>query len=223
MLVSVIVPVRDGARFLGEAIASVLAQDHPHELIVVDDGSTDGSAAIARAFPGVTVLARPPQGVAAARNAGLAEAKGDLIAFLDADDLYVPDRFRQQAAILAAHLDVQYVLGRLVNFLEPGLAMPAWFAAEAQAKDRLGFVTSGLFRRGVFDLVGPFDPSFGTGEDIDWLVRARERGLPSLVLDDVVLRRRIHDANASADVAGGHARLLAILQASVQRRRQATS
>ncbi|MBI4573499.1 MAG: glycosyltransferase family 2 protein, partial [candidate division NC10 bacterium] len=106
-LVSVILPVYNGERFLAAAIASILAQDYqPIEVIVVDDGSTDGTAAIARSFQGVRYLYQPNQGPAFARNAGIAVARGAFIAFLDADDLMVPTRLSVQAGYLLAHPEI---------------------------------------------------------------------------------------------------------------------
>jgi glycosyltransferase involved in cell wall biosynthesis len=86
-LVSTIVPVHNGAATLARALESVLAQgDAPVELLVVDDGSTDASAAVAQRFPEVRLLGQPQKGPAAARNAGIRAAAGELLAFNDADD-----------------------------------------------------------------------------------------------------------------------------------------
>jgi glycosyltransferase involved in cell wall biosynthesis len=97
--ITAIIPVHNGERHLAEAIQSVLAQTlPPGEIIVVDDGSTDASAAIAQSFGApVRVLAQPNLGPAAARNLGLAHATGDLLAFLDADDLWTPNKLARQA------------------------------------------------------------------------------------------------------------------------------
>ena len=110
MRVSTIIPAFNCARYLPHAIQSVLAQSSPvHELIVVDDGSTDDTAAVVRGFPSVVYVRTPNQGAAAARNTGLARATGDAFAFLDADDAWYPGKLELQMRVLEAHADVQAV------------------------------------------------------------------------------------------------------------------
>ena len=99
--ISVILPCFNGERFVGDAIASVLAQGVAAEVIVVDDGSTDRSAAIVRGFEGVRLVSGPRKGAAAARNAGLASASGSRILFMDCDDLIVPGHLQALSAALA--------------------------------------------------------------------------------------------------------------------------
>lgn len=217
--IAVVIPVRDAERYLGAAIESVLAQAVPVQLVVVDDGSRDRSLAIARSYPSAHVLALPPSGIAAARNAGVAATVAKWIAFLDADDLWLPTKLERQLARHAANPALGYSLTRLANFLEPGCSMPPWFTIESQARDRLGFLTTGLFRRELFETVGPFDPSYVIGEDVDWLVRAREAGVPFSILDEVLVQRRVHSTNISADVRTGRAGLLKSLRHSLERRK----
>ena len=120
-LVSVIVPVYNGARFLGACIESLLEQDHPAiEVVVVDDGSTDGSAAIAHGYDGVRVVERPHEGLAPTRNAGLQAATGPLIGFCDSDDRWKPTKARRQ--LLVEYANRRYRLRRQGLELEPELA-----------------------------------------------------------------------------------------------------
>jgi glycosyltransferase involved in cell wall biosynthesis len=130
-LVSVIVPAHNAEKFLAEALASILAQDYrPIEVIVVDDGSTDGTATIAQAYTDVRYVFQKKQGAAAARNAGLAICSGALIAFLDADDLWVPNKLSRQSAYLDEHPEAVCVSGK--TFLSrkrnvlPGLNQALW-------------------------------------------------------------------------------------------------
>src|SRR5271168_2771000 len=105
-LVSVVVPVFAGERFVGDALDSVAVQTYPHvETIVVDDGSPDRSVEVASSRSGVRVLRERHRGVAAARNAGLAAARGELVAFLDQDDLWRPSKLALQVALLSEHRD----------------------------------------------------------------------------------------------------------------------
>src|SRR6202044_3645761 len=97
MLISVIVPVYNRERYLGAALDSIFAQDYrPVEIVVVDDGSTDGSASIAQSYPNVRYIYQHNQGPVVARNNGLANCTGDLISFLDADDHWPPNKLRMQ-------------------------------------------------------------------------------------------------------------------------------
>ena len=192
-LVSVIVPVFDGERYLAEALDSVLAQDHrPLEVIVVDDGSTDRSAEVARSFAGVEVIGLEENlGPAAARNAGLERATGSFITFLDADDLMVPDRISTQLAYLSAHPDVGCVLMHQELLLEAGAAHPVW-----RPNGPIGIPpTTALIRREDSDRVRGFDPSYRVTEDTDWLFRLREAGVRIDVLGEVGVIRRIHQRN----------------------------
>jgi glycosyltransferase involved in cell wall biosynthesis len=118
--VSVVVPFLNAERFLGEAIESVLAQTHDDwELLLIDDGATDGGAEIALAYaardPGrISYVARDAgrvAGPAAARNLGLAHAQGEYVAFLDADDVWMPRKLEEQTAILDAHYEAGMLYG----------------------------------------------------------------------------------------------------------------
>jgi glycosyltransferase involved in cell wall biosynthesis len=104
LLVSVIVPVYNGERYLSAALESIFAQDyHPFEVIVVDDGSGDSSAAIAKSFKSVQYIYQTNQGIANAWNLGIDASKGELIAFLDCDDLWTPNKLRLQVDYLVNH------------------------------------------------------------------------------------------------------------------------
>src|SRR5215213_18037 len=120
--VSVVVPVHDGERFLGAALRSILGQAYaPLEVVAVDDGSTDGTAAVLARFEGVTVVTQAQAGPAAARNAGALLATGAAITFLDADDEMPAGRIARQAAYLEQHEEVDAVLGRQEIVVEPGV------------------------------------------------------------------------------------------------------
>ena len=124
-LVSVVVPVYNVAAFLREALHSLVAQDYePFEVVVIDDGSTDGSGAIARSYPGVRYLRQENQGPAAARNAGIAAARGEIVAFADADDVQLPTRLSVQVGYLIEHPEISATLGRQVWITPPPGAVP---------------------------------------------------------------------------------------------------
>lgn len=188
--ISVIIPVYNGAGFIAEAIASVRAQDYtPLELIVVDDGSTDQTAQVVQGLGAdLRYVYQPNQGPAAARNQGLALAQGELIAFLDADDLWPPDKLSQQAACLAADAQVQVVWGNTQICLHPAEAG----STPAPAPNRAPLLGSLLCRRSVFQQVGLFEPTLRLGEDIDWLRRLTAAGVVVQPSPHLALFYRMH-------------------------------
>lgn len=196
-LVSVVVPVFDGARFLGDCLASLLAQSYSSvEVVVVDDGSSDRSADIAEGFAGVRVLRRPHEGLGRTRNAGLRATTGSLIGFCDADDFWKPEKARVQVDYLQAHPECAVVLCRQDTIVEPGVDPPAWLQPDQIRGDLDGISpTSGLFRREVFDRLGGFRTDMQMGADFNLLVRARTAGYETALLEQPLRVRRIHDGN----------------------------
>jgi glycosyltransferase involved in cell wall biosynthesis len=198
-LVSVIVPAYNREDYLGEALDSVCAQGYdPLEVIVADDGSTDGTARVACGYPGVRLLSLAHGGVSAARNAAIAASRGALLAFLDSDDLWVPGKLDAQVGLLERNPHIGYCLCRMWNFLESGCSAPAWVGSERiDCVSGSWSVTSMVVRREIFDRIGGFDTAFTWGEDTDWLIRARASGIAYACLPEVYLRRRVHGTNLS--------------------------
>jgi glycosyltransferase involved in cell wall biosynthesis len=219
--VSVVIPVYQGERFVAQAIETVLGQDRPpEEVIVVDDGSTDDSGRIARSYP-VTYLRQENAGVAAARNAGLDAATGDFVALLDQDDLWEPRKLRVQLACLRERQDVGWVTCRTRWLLEPGTPVPTWARPEWFEEPQLSFVTSAMLaRRNTFESVGRFDTSYVVGSDTDWMVRARDAGVPSFTIEEVLVYHRLHQANNSYDLELGGEEMWRLIKASLDRRRR---
>jgi len=220
--VSVIMAVKNGARFLGAAIDSVLAQDYrPVEVVVVEEGSVDDTVSIARSYPAVRVVSQVGTGIASAYNTGIDVTCGDLLAFLSSDDLWTPDKLSAQVRYLRARPPVQYVTARVRFFLEPGCAVPPGFKPGLLEGDHVGHIMETLLaRRQVFDLVGRFDPRLSTGEDIDWFSRAIDLGVCTAVVERVLLHKRVHDKNLSLNDAESNRNLLAVVKRSLDRRRE---
>jgi glycosyltransferase involved in cell wall biosynthesis len=199
-LVSVVVPVWDGERFLGECLEGLVAQEHPAiEVVVVDDGSTDGSADLAESFADrierLQVLRRPHEGLAPTRNAGVAAATGELLAFCDADDVWHADKARRQVAYLAEHPACDVVLCRNATIFEEGVGVPEWLRADQVRGDLDGVSSaSGIYRRPVLEQVR-FRPELGVGSDFDILVQARAAGFVLEVLEQPLWDRRIHGSS----------------------------
>jgi glycosyltransferase involved in cell wall biosynthesis len=200
-LVSVVLPVFNGEAFLGEAIESVLAQTwSPVELIVVDDGSTDRSGEIARAYP-LSYVHQENSGVAAARNRGVEAAQGELLSFIDQDDVWLPEKLERQVAALEKDPGAGICSCRFEMFLEPGAEVPDWADAGLLAgSHRTAQVGTLLVRREVFDAVGPFDTSYFAANDTDWFLRGRDLGVGVVFVEEPLQRYRIHSGNASADM-----------------------
>ena len=227
-LVSVVIPVFNGARFLAEAIDSVLAQTYPNvEIVVVDDGSTDRTPEIIASYQEVRGLRQERAGQAAARNHGVAAATGEYVAFLDADDLMVPERLERQVAYLSLRPQCACVLGRQRIAVEPGVEPPEWVGRAGVGVDggasELVQPMSALVRREALDRIGPFDSSFRYAEDVDWLFRAQDGDVGVGILDDVVVVRRIHGANLTYDVESCQREALQALKGRIDRKRLASA
>lgn len=222
-LVSVIIPVYNGARFLRAALESVFAQTYrPIEVIVVDDGSIDDSGAIAQSFPAVHYIRQVNQGVAAARNVGLEAAHGEFFAFLDQDDLWTPDKLKLQVDHLLKNPELGYTLTQQQFFLEPGTALPAWFRKELLATVHTGWVLGTLLvRRTTFKTVGNFATGYTAANDSDWFFRAKAAEVPMAVVPELLLRKRVHEANDSGRAREVLSELLKVVKVSLDRQRAA--
>ena len=223
-LVSVVIPVFNGERFLREAVQSVLDQKYsPVEIIVVDDGSTDGTSAVARSL-GETVryLHQTNQGPAAARNRGIEHAQGSLIAFADADDLWPPEKLELQLPYLINDTAIEIVMGRIqqvrLSKTVNGQTQAEEFAEPAFSVN-LG---SAVIRKSVFERVGLFDETMRYSEDVDWFMRAREAGAAIVTIDAVTLLYRQHEENMTRGKSTTELNVLKALKRSLDRRREHT-
>lgn len=224
MRVDVVIPACNAARHLREAIDSALAQTlPPARVIVVDDGSADATASVARGFGApVEVIAHPRnRGAAAARNTGIAAATAPWVAFLDADDRWLRDKLARQCAALEANPDAAFALCRVREFLSDELdaAERAAFArADTTALE--GWTPSALVaRRALFADCGGFAEDLRVGEAIDWFSRARSHAY--LHVDFVGVERRLHRDNSTRRAAVGARDYLAVVRRHMARKRPA--
>jgi glycosyltransferase involved in cell wall biosynthesis len=218
--VSVIIPVYNGEKFLGEAIKSVLNQDYDNlECIVVDDGSVDGSAAIAKKFVQVVYLHQDNAGVAAARNQGVQKASGEYLAFLDADDIWDLEKLTIQISYLEENQDIGYSFTRHSLFLAEGVEeLPAWVRKNQYEQEMSAYIPSALVvRKSVFAVVGNFDENYLVGEDSDWFMRAKDVGIKLGIVEQTLLYKRVHHQCLSSQTELSRKNLLKIVKASLQR------
>jgi glycosyltransferase involved in cell wall biosynthesis len=222
-LISVMTGVYNGAAYLGEAIESVLAQDYrPLELIVVDDGSDDGSGDVARRYPEVRCVSQERRGAGAARNRAVEHASGDFFAFLDADDRFTPGKLSRQMEALSADPALDVVFGHVREFVSPELSEEQRRLVRPPAPEPQPWTAPNLMliRRASFERVGPFSETLRIADIVEWYSRAQEM-LQSVVLQDVVLERRLHTQNSGLREQASRPEYLEVVRAALERRRSA--
>lgn len=220
-LVSVIIPTYNSGTFLAAAINSVLDQSYqPVEIIVIDDGSTDDSAAIAQQCgPTIQLVKQPNAGPAAARNHGVALAQGEWLAFLDADDWWHPQKLEKQMMRFAQQPALGYVLCHMYTHVEADTVWPIALNQAQYQNEPPCFLPSALVvRRAIFQQVGAFDQRYRYSDDADWLLRAKDANIPLAVVPEPLVYKRIHHANLSHAPAMTRETLRAF-HASAQRQR----
>lgn len=225
--IGVVIPARDAEAYLAEAIGSVLGQSLPaDDVVVVDDGSVDGTARIAERFgPRVRCLRQAALGPAVARNRGVGALSTALVAFLDADDAWPTDSLRMRLEALRTGSGLDGVLGQMQAFASPDLNESERRRLVVPAVPEPGWVSGTMLaRRELFDRVGPLPEARRGGDFIEWMLLARRAGAKLDMLPDVVLRRRLHGHNlgrlAAPEMRSDYLR---IVRAELARRRAASS
>jgi len=221
--ISVMIGVYNAAPYLGEAIESALVQTRrPLEIIVVDDGSTDGSGEVARRFGKPVIVVRQENaGNGAARNHAVRLASGDVFAFLDADDRFTPNKLELQWRALEADPALDVVFGYVREFVSPELTAEQVASIRPPTPEPRPWTAPNLMliRRESFVRIGPFAEDLKVGVTVDWYARARDAGVREAMLDDVVLERRLHLTNNGLRESDSRAQYLRVLRASLERRR----
>ena len=217
--VTVIVAVKNGESFLGDSLESIRSQPNVTvELIVVDGKSTDRSRDIAAEFD-ARVIGEDAPGLAAAWNTGLGHATAPLIAFLDSDDRWLPSTLADRIQQLQRFPDAGFSVGRVQHFIEPGASI-AVSKRERLLREQLAPIPGTmLFRKSVFERVGLFDPRFAVAADADWVARSVGQNIQYCEFDGLVLMKRLHSANLTAQVELTQSELLALLRRKIGRGR----
>jgi glycosyltransferase involved in cell wall biosynthesis len=200
-LVSCVVPAFNSERYLHEALDSIDAQTYrPIEIIVADDGSTDGTAEIVSRYRApVRFVTQATAGPAATRNLGLRAARSDLIAFLDADDRWHPEKLARQVERFATRPELAVSVTHIQNFWIHELQEEARRLRDhARTHPMPGYVTMTMMvRRETFERVGPFDESLWHTDAGDWFLRAAQQGAVIELLPEVLVSHRMHHGNLS--------------------------
>jgi Glycosyltransferases involved in cell wall biogenesis len=224
MRISTIMAVYNTERYIAQALDSVLAQTLPSdEIIVVDDGSTDGTVDVLRAFATrVRIIRQQNQGPPRALNVAITASTGDTFAFLDGDDLWLPDKLQIQSAALSAEEDLEAVFGAVQQFVSPDLDPKAMREYIVPDGPQPGISKNALLiRRDAFERIGRFKEEHRASDFFDWYARANVLGLRWRMLPEVVALRRHHSGNTGRRLRSKqHDEILQSLKSSLDMRRR---
>jgi glycosyltransferase involved in cell wall biosynthesis len=199
--ISVLIPAYNCSRFIGDAIDSVWKQEYANlEIIVVDDGSTDNLQEVLKNYPSnLKYFHKAHSGISASRNLCLEKAQGDCLAFLDADDYWLPGKLNNQVEYMAQHPECEIVFSRYRNVVEvpePEINKRILFEKELEQTNKR-YLPSALIRRDVFEKAGRFLEELQVGEDTEMISRMTFSGIDvSHCIDTVYYCRRLHGNNS---------------------------
>ncbi|MCF7865355.1 MAG: glycosyltransferase family 2 protein [Candidatus Pacebacteria bacterium] len=205
--ISVIIPVYNCASYIKEAIDSVLRQQYSQlEILVVDDGSTDGTLKVLKEYGDqIVIIEQENKGPSSARNAGIKRAKGEIIGFVDSDDMWTSNHLEVLLPLLQN--DPACMLARgYVEFVRFRDNQSKEIVERTEGLFMEALVGACLYRADTFKVVGLFDETMRSGEDFDWNIRFSESGLPQTIIKDIVLSYRRHEnnmTNSKECMAGG--------------------
>lgn len=219
--IGVVIPVRNGAATLAAAIESVVRQDPaPSDILVVDGGSEDGSADVARSFPGVRVVDQTGRGLAGARNQGICEAQGEVIGFCDSDDCWTQGSLKARLEGLLSDSQCSAVIGH-VEWVSHERIPATSAQATRLGQTREGYTPGALLaHRTVFEALGAFDVGMSIGCDSDWFVRLYQAGFKLRIVPEVVLLKGARASSLSTDVTTYRNEILKVARAFVDRQRK---
>jgi len=214
-LVSLIIPVFNGEKFILKALETVFKQNYPNlEIIAVNDGSTDGTLKILQRFENnMKIISQENKGPAAARNIGIRGCRGPIVAFLDADDFWTDNRLSRMVDVMESDPTIEMVRG-----LIQAVSLDGQKCIPQEDPALYPFlIGSAIYRRNIFERVGLFDPELRFGEDMDWLVRAKEEKINIKVIDDVTLLYHRHKGNITRVNASFDLGMLKVIRKKLKR------
>lgn len=224
-LVSVVIPAHNSRRYIAAALDSILEQKHrPLEIVVVDDGSTDSTARMVSGYaPEVRLIEQERGGHPAARNAGIREAKGEFLGFLDHDDLWCSQKLELQMAAFERNPTLDLVFGHIQNFFTPEMTLAERERVAVPLRPLPGLLQGAMLaRRESFDRVGFFSEERGMGDFLDWYGRAMLARMKVEVLPETVVYRRIHANNYQRTYKDQRREYLRAVKDLLDRRRESS-
>lgn len=222
---SVVIPTYNYAHYLPQSLGSVLGQTHPPaQVIVIDDGSTDDTPQVLAPYAEagrIEYVRQLNRGIAATQNRGMELARHSYIAFLDADDYWLPQKIELQMAVLREQPEIDIVYAHVEQFISPDATSPERWRLD-DANRRLAGVCSStvLLRRAAVERIGPFDTTLRRAQYLDWHMHAVALGLRWHVLSDLLAYRRIHGRNTSMVMAERRHEYLDVARTQMLRRRR---
>ena len=221
--ISVVIPFYNAEKYLAEAVDSVYRQKTDiFEILLIDDGSKDNSMKVAEKYlPNVTIYRQENSGAAAARNYGVKKSKGDIIAFLDADDIWSDDHLSVLLEPLSAGNNIDIVFGKVKVFISPDLINHISMNLDIYNKVDYGYLPQTcIIRKRVFDVIGYMDSTLQLGEFIDWFSRAKDSGVRYVTIPEIVTYRRIHTTNQGMLKKAHYSDYLKVLRSFLNRKRK---
>jgi glycosyltransferase involved in cell wall biosynthesis len=224
-LVSVIIPVFNSEKYVEEAITSVLSQTYKNiELICINDKSTDNSLSVLESFGNRIILINNETncGTAESRNKGIRLARGEYLAFIDNDDVWESNKLEAQMKHFQNNPDLDVSICHMRNFISPETSEEVKKLRYCPPDPLPGYIPSTIVvKKPSFENAGYFDSRWKNGESFAWIMQAQDAGLKFGILDDVLVKRRIHENNKGAlDVSTSKSEYLKIIRESVDRRRK---
>ena len=197
--VSVLIPCYNAGRYLSAALDSVLAQTYQDfEIIVVDDGSQDDSGAVAARYPRVRYFHNAHSGISVTRNLAISKAGGEILVFLDADDLWEPEKLEKQVAYLDSHPDCQLVYTLVRNFFDGDPTAMTQRQEQLLNANMDNCLVTCCIRRSLYETYGGYREDYAYGEDTHWVTRLWAAGINMKhCIPEALYLRRIHDSNIS--------------------------
>lgn len=220
-LVSVIMVVKNGEQYVQQALDSIYNQEYPlFEVIVVDGKSEDNTMSIVNEFEPDKIITQSGEGISDAYNTGIQAANAMFISFLSSDDIWMPEKLNNQIKYMLYHKEVMYTNSLIEYFLEPGSDIPTGFRRNLLGRPHPARIMENFVaKKEVFDKVGFFNLELSTAEDVDWFSRAQDLNIEGHILNEVLLKKRIHGKNVSLEVEKNNKNLMKVLREAVQRKR----